>query len=409
MGLSLGLVGLGAFGSVFAPLFKSHPLVDRIALCDAEADRIRQFSERDDFRDKLSPRDLYTSLDDICRSDVDALVIITQPWLHAPQCLQALEHGKSVYSAVPLISLPDMDEILDWCGKIITAVQASGKHYMLGETTVYHPETMFCRRKAAAGAFGDFVYAEGEYVHDLDYINCSLREVQRYRSTGSVGEKAAAFMQQYLDRGIKGSPMTYPTHSVSGPLAVMQTRARKVSARGYRNANQDDFFKHDEFSNVLAFFHLENGAALRIAECREFSYNIGCNGEDFRIFGTRGSYSLNEWRENGRVFPDGKPKDNVLTKVSDESMRDPLPLEVAAAFNKILKREAAPGDDFVPSGHRGSHPYLVHEFCSALSENRRPAIDAWTAAEYMAMGAAAHQSALRDGELVNVFDFGRPS
>ena len=32
MGISLGLVGLGSFGSGFAELFKRHPLVDRIAL-----------------------------------------------------------------------------------------------------------------------------------------------------------------------------------------------------------------------------------------------------------------------------------------------------------------------------------------------------------------------------------------
>jgi len=45
MGVSLGLVGLGAFGSEFAGLFKSHPLVDRIALCDREPERIGKFAE----------------------------------------------------------------------------------------------------------------------------------------------------------------------------------------------------------------------------------------------------------------------------------------------------------------------------------------------------------------------------
>ena len=41
MGISLGLVGLGSFGSAFADLFMSHPLVDRIALCDREPERIK--------------------------------------------------------------------------------------------------------------------------------------------------------------------------------------------------------------------------------------------------------------------------------------------------------------------------------------------------------------------------------
>ncbi len=79
MGISLGLVGLGSFGSAFADLFMSHPLVDRIALCDREPDRMQAFATRPAWQAKLSPDDLYPSLDAICASDLDALVIITQP------------------------------------------------------------------------------------------------------------------------------------------------------------------------------------------------------------------------------------------------------------------------------------------------------------------------------------------
>ena len=83
MGISLGLVGLGSFGSCFADLFKSHPLVSRVALCDREPDRIKKFADKPAWQDKFHPRDAYDSLEAICQSDVDALVIITQPWLHA--------------------------------------------------------------------------------------------------------------------------------------------------------------------------------------------------------------------------------------------------------------------------------------------------------------------------------------
>ena len=94
MGISIGLVGLGSFGSAFAQLFKAHPLVDRVAFCDCEPERVRKFAEDPFFADKFNPRDAYGSLDEICASDLDALVVITQPWLHAPQCIQAMESGK---------------------------------------------------------------------------------------------------------------------------------------------------------------------------------------------------------------------------------------------------------------------------------------------------------------------------
>ena len=81
-------------------------------------------------------------------------MIITQPWLHAPQAIQAMEAGKHVYGAVPVISVPDADEILDWCDRLVTTAERTGQHYMLGETTFYRPQAMFCRRRldSSAGA-----------------------------------------------------------------------------------------------------------------------------------------------------------------------------------------------------------------------------------------------------------------
>ena len=100
MSISLGLVGLGAFGTSFADLFHAHPAVSRVALCDREPDRIQAIIDREHFGAKFDSKDAYDSIDAICASDVDAIVLITQPWLHAPQALQVLRSDKSVYSAV---------------------------------------------------------------------------------------------------------------------------------------------------------------------------------------------------------------------------------------------------------------------------------------------------------------------
>lgn len=410
MGIKLGLVGLGSFGSCFAPLFASHPLVDGVVLCDAEESKLERWANDPVVSAKLIKGGCYTSLDDLCKErKCDAVVIITQPWLHAPQCIQVMEAGMDVYSAVPVISLPDDEEILDWCGRIIDASVRTGKHYMLGETTIYRPQTQFCRRKALAGEFGNFVFAEAEYAHDVDSASCSLRKVQASRTTGKVGSEHAAFIKKYIDRGCKSHPMSYPTHSVSGPIYVMDTKAIKVSAYGTKPQFENDpFFTNSDFSNIVAFYQLANGCSLRVAELREISSNTGLMGEDFRIFGTRGSYSYNDWRDNGRVELSFEPRANKSTKLTDKEMFDSLPEEVATAFLHALNKDAKPGDDFVPSGHGGSHPYLVHEFVSSVAEGRRPVIDAWKAASYMAMGVAAHKSACKDGEIVPVFDFGEP-
>lgn len=408
MGIRLGLVGLGSFGKAFAPLFKSHPLVERVALCDSNPEALRAFAEDPFYRDKFDPKDACASLDDILNADLDALAIITQPWLHAPQCIAAMEAGKHVYSAVPVISLPDFQEMLDWCDRIVRTCEKTGMRYMLGETTVYRPKTMFCRRMADEGKFGAFVYAEGEYCHDVD-SRTNLRDVQARRLANPAGQEWPAQARKYAERGIKGSPMSYPTHSVSGPVHVMRAHAVKACGFGHRNQTGDPFFANSAFSNVVGFYKMSNGAACRVCEFRESPGHLGDESETFRVAGTAGTFSNGSWWANGRTAGERVPPPEEFRPTVEE-MRDPLPDDVREEFKRAQHRDKAEeemGDlDFTPTGHGGSHPYLVHEFVSAVAENRQPAINAWEAARYMAMGAAAHWSALKNGEWLDVPDWG---
>ena len=382
MGISLGLVGLGQFGSGFAELFKSHPLVDRFALCDHEPDRIAKFAGREDFRDKLAESDCYRSLDDILKSDLDALAIITQPWLHAPQCIAAMKSGKHVYSAVPIISIPDGDEILEWCEKIVNTCRNTGKHYMLGETTYYRPQAMYCRRRAAASDFGDFVYGEGEYLHPFDLPACDLRDVLKARLNSRSGREWLEFSSKYAD-AVTG-PMHYPTHSTSGPISVMGAHAVKVCAWPYFNRTGDPYNKEGRPSNETALFTMSNGATMRILEHRELGHP---GREMFRVYGTQGSFEHDRWCDK-----------NGTTDLTVDEMRDKLPDDVMKAF-------AGEGKDFY-GGHGGSHAYLVHEFVDAVAHDRTPAVNAWEAARYMVAGVMAHKSAMKDGEVLDVPDWG---
>lgn len=384
MGISLGIAGLGAFGSTFARLFKLHPQVDRIALCDREPERVARFANDPSFHDKFKSADAYGTLDELCKADLDAVAIITQPWLHAPQAVAALESGKHVYSAVPIITVPDGDEILEWCDRLVRTVERTGLHYMLGETTFYRPEAMYCRRRSAEGAFGRFLYAEGEYFHDVDDPRSNLREVKRRRLTGKAGAEWRRRETEYHRRGMVSGPMHYPTHSTCGPISVMGARMVKVSCLGYADPGGDPFHG-DEFSNETAQFRMSNGAVCRICEFRQIGHH---ETETFRIFGTRGSYKDMTWVDLQEAVP-----------VTVDQMRDPLPEEVMQAYRDGTKSDAY-------GGHGGSHAYLVHEFVDAVAAGRIPAINVWEAVRYMAPGVMAHKSALRDGEPLTVPDWG---
>ncbi|MCD6520863.1 MAG: Gfo/Idh/MocA family oxidoreductase, partial [Anaerolineae bacterium] len=271
MGISVAIVGLGQFGRHFVELYKKHPDVERLAICDLRADRVAEIAK------KFAIEECYSSLDEVCKSDIEAVVIITQPWLHFAQVMQALEAGKHVYSAVPPVYGVEGDEILEQCDQLVEKVKRTGQIYMLGETTFFRRETMYCRQRAAQGDFGEFTYGECEYWHDLSH---GLYQVAKNRWGDQWGPDK------------KGSiPMHYPTHSTSSMISIMGGRMVSVSARGYRYPQEEWFLKDsifkNEYSNEVALYEMSNGALVRHMEFRR----IGHPGrEGFRLFGTEGCF-----------------------------------------------------------------------------------------------------------------------
>jgi predicted dehydrogenase len=365
MGISVGIVGVGQFGPEFVHLYQVHPDVDRVALCDLKADRLAKAAKR------FGIKETYPSLDHICKSNLDALVIITQHWMHAPQAIQAMEAGKHVYSAVPpVFSHADPDEALELCDRLVETVRRTGQIYMLGETTFFRPETMYCRRRAAEGDFGEFVYAEGDYLHD---VNLGLMEVMKNRWGDLFGRDKTGHV-----------PMFYGTHSTGGIISVMGAHVTEASAQGYALPG-DDWWHKDSisgcvFSSEVALYKMSNGAIMRHAEMRRLG--TPCR-ETFRIYGMNGSFESDfggtRWLTRDSVTP-----------VDTTDPREPLPAELE--------------DDL--GGHGGSHAYLVNEFVDSVAHERMPRINVWEAVRYVAPGIVAHKSVMRGGEPLKVPDWG---
>jgi hypothetical protein len=57
------------------------------------------------------------------------------------------------------------------------------------------------------------------------------------------------------------------------------------------------------------------------------------------------------------------------------------------------------------AGHGGSHPHLVHEFVTALVEDRDPFPNARQSANWTCVGLCAHESALKGGKIVKLPPF----
>ena len=56
-------------------------------------------------------------------------------------------------------------------------------------------------------------------------------------------------------------------------------------------------------------------------------------------------------------------------------------------------------------GHGGSHGYLTDEFVTAVLQDRKPLVDINQSLNMTVSGIVAHESALKDGELLKIPQF----
>lgn len=152
-------IGCGSFCRNFVPLFKRHPHVEHVSVCDLVPERAEEYRRLFDV--PIVP----TFEDAISDPNLNAVAIFTQRHLHGPLVIAALKAGKNVYSAVPCAST--IEEILE----IESLVRTSGLTYSMGETGYYRACAVFCREKMAAGEMGDFVYGEAQYNHDQRHFH----------------------------------------------------------------------------------------------------------------------------------------------------------------------------------------------------------------------------------------------
>jgi predicted dehydrogenase len=285
----------------------------------------------------------YPSLEDLVKDDkIEAVFVATDAPHHAQHCIEVLKHGKHVGTAVPAVfgSLEDAERVFD-------AVKKSGLKYMMFETSAFHEDLFAMRQIYNAGGLGKLIYSEGEYYH---------------------------YMEQPID-SYKGwriglPPQFYPTHSNAYHICVTGGSFTNVSCVGMPSLVEhlkpgNNSYKNS-FGTEIAIFRTSEGGMSRMAVSWD---TPGSGGEMGRVRGQRGSF-YGQYQGLETNLP--------------RTARPPLP----------------PG---VPmGGHGGSHGYLMDEFVSAILQNRKPLVDVAMALNLTVAGIVAHQSAMKDGELMKI-------
>jgi len=285
----------------------------------------------------------YPSCEEMLNDDtIEAVYIATDAPSHARLAIMALERGKHVASAVPAAfgSLEDAE-------RLFQAVKKSGRKYMMFETSCFHSDLHAWRQRYQAGQFGKLVYSEGEYFH---YFGKPLTGYNPMtKNVDANGWR----------KGLP--PQWYPTHSNAYYNCVTGNSFTEVSCMGMPSvvphlmAANNDY--RNPFGSEVALFRTSEGGMSRMA----VSWDIPtAEGERGRIYGQK---------------------------------YDQRPLN-------IDRPALPPGVD--PGGHGGSHGYLMSDFVDAILRDRKPIVDIVQALNMTVAGMVAHQSALKNGELLKI-------
>lgn len=353
--IRIAVVGLG-FGSSFAQIYRDHPHVEYVGLCELNETKLHQVG------DQLGIKRRHTNIEELIDSDeYDAVHLLTPIPLHAKQSLAVLNSGKHCACAVP------MGTTYEELQAIVDASRTMNKNYMMMETAVYTYYFLHVKEMVEKGEFGRIQFLRGAHYQD---------------------------MENWPDYWSGLPPMLYSTHAVAPLLAISNTRATKVHCYG-------SGYMRDELKRVYgnpypietAIFKLDH-EHLCAEVTRTLFHTARAGLESFHVYGEHASFA---WPSEHEV--------PILYKEAPQPQgargRRFVPEKITSIpdFRHLLPAQIAP---YANGGHHGSHPHLVHEFIMSIVENRNPWIDAVTSANWTAAGIAAHQSAMSDGAEITV-------
>ena len=364
--VNVAIVGLG-FGAEFIPIYQRHPGANLVAICR------RNRKGLNDVGDAFGVERRYTDYAKLLKDpEIDAVHINSPISDHASMTIAALEAGKHVACTVPMAT-----SIAD-CKTIVDLARRTRLRYMMMETVVYGREFLWLKQLYDDGELGKLQFLQASHQQDMDG------------------------WPNYWP-GLP--PMWYATHCVGPMLALTDASAEYVSCFGSGTIRKRLIEKYGSpFAVESAQIKLKD-SDLAVRIYRSLFDTARQYRESIDVYGSKKSFEWTLVEGEKHVLHTAKlPESEIPTRVKAPDFAARLPAPIRRFTTKGVYDLAKQTHlSFTQgAGHGGSHPHLVHEFVSALLEDRDPFPNARRSANWTCVGLCAHESALKGGRIVRL-------
>ncbi len=388
----VAFVGAGnrGFGAIrrFAHFPKNATIVAVSDLYQKNIDKVKDFLKKGKYQSEVTYSTDPNGWKQFCeRPDVDLIYCTTPPGLHAPVAVYAMKHGKHVVVEVPFANK------LDEYWEIVDTAEQTQRHCMMLENCIYHDYLLAVKNMIDSGLFGEPVYVEGAYLHDLRDLHFEKRADNWRLYKGS-------------DKMQFGGN-TYPTHGLGGPafwlginhgdrmLTINSVSTGCFSTRDYvaRKFGKDDplasrYFGSDINTSmvrtakdkVIVLYHATNSPG---------PYSLG-----YKLIGTRGY--THAYPKNAFSFDP-----NAHTLISDEAVKTLLAKYRHQVYNQFVEFSDVLG------GHGGIDTTMDLRLIYCLNNGLPLDMTVYDGASWSSLIAASRKSVENFGAPVEIPDFTR--
>jgi predicted dehydrogenase len=325
--IGIAMIGCGGIAlQNHLPGFALLPRAKVVALCDSNAAVL----ERAKQQTGLSAA--FTNYEDVLKHPgVDAVVIATPNFTHAPMAIAAAQAGKHILCEKPLAM--DLDE----SRQMLAAAEKAGVRHMTAFTYRFVPAMRYIHHLVKSGHIGQPYHFRAQRFQDWADRNVAWRQVKKLAATGELGD----MLSHRIDFA----------HYLLGPIDRLVARLKRfIDVRGGQPSDLDDWV------SIIADFR---SGATGVFESSKLATGRGEGGKSPDVCEVNGS-------DGTLVYQLGRPNEVQVGRKGGNG------LETVAVPEEFLKVPGSPRDV------RTGDPVMTfrwdqnYEFIDAIV-NKRPA------------------------------------